>query len=68
MTDFCDFCLIHENNLIHELCPLCENFKKEIKLCEECMNIHLQIHESNPIEEKKIDINFDGKCGNSSIF
>ena len=68
MVEFCDFCLLHETNSKHQKCPLCDIHFKSIKLCDDCMDIHLQIHEKNPIEEKKIDIDFDGKCGDSSLF
>ena len=68
MSNFCDFCLkICDNNNIH-ICPLCEEWKRENNYCEECMDLHLTIHENNPIEERNVDIEFSEKCGESAIF
>ena len=65
-SNFCDFCLkICDNN---NICPVCEEWKRENNYCEECMDLHLTIHENNPIEERNVDIEFSEKCGESGIF
>tara|TARA_R110000772_G_scaffold268733_1_gene398374 strand:- start:250 stop:393 length:144 start_codon:yes stop_codon:yes gene_type:complete len=47
---------------------VCEEWKRENNYCEECMDLHLTIHENNPIEERNVDIEFSEKCGESGIF
>jgi len=67
--DFCDFCLRKEVDYKYQICPLCDNqFTKITKLCDECMNIHLEIHEKNPLKSDNIEINLSEKCGDTGLF